>query len=274
MATRVRPILKWPGGKFRLLDAILPELGAGERLVEPFVGSGAVFMNADFPSYLLCDINPDLIGFFETLAGEGDAFVERCRELFTADANTPEVYYERRDHFNRLSRDDAGRAALFLYFNRHGYNGLIRYNAKGDFNVPFGRYAKPYFPAAEMAAFLDKARRCRLRFLVADFQETFAEVRKGDVVYCDPPYIPLSATANFTSYAGNLFAAGEQERLAELAEAAGDAGVRVVVSNHDAGAARRLYQGASHTREVAVRRFISCNGEKREIVNELLAVYQ
>lgn len=274
MTARVRPILKWPGGKFRLLDAILPELAGAKRLVEPFVGSGVVFMNLDCPSYLLCDLNADLIGFFRALADRGEAFVDECRKLFEGKGNDRDVYFRRRDRFNRLPEGDPERAALFLYFNRHGYNGLIRYNARGEFNVPFGRYRKPYFPEAEMAAFLEKTRRGKVEFAVADFRDTFRKRRRGDVVYCDPPYIPWSATANFTGYAGNSFGPAEQADLADWAARALDKCVRVVVSNHDTDEARRLYAGAAKIVEASVRRFISCNGEKRDLVNELLAVYQ
>ncbi len=267
----MKPILKWPGGKYRLLDAILPVLPHGKRLVEPFVGSGAVFMNTDYPSYLLADINSDLICFYRELADRGTDFVKECRRLFTDKGNQAEEYYRRRDHFNRL--DFGGeRSALFLYFNRHGYNGLIRYNAKGEFNVPFGRYAKPYFPEAEMAAFIEKTRTAEVEFMTGDFVYPFKRVKKGDVVYCDPPYIPLSDTANFTNYAGNQFGDVQQRKLAELVREKAAKGIRVVVSNHDSEAARELYKGAA-IREVSVRRFISCNSEKRDMVRELLAVY-
>lgn len=269
---RIRPILKWPGGKFRLLDAILPQLPPGKRLVEPFVGSGAVFMNTEYPSYLLCDLNADLVDFYRELMEKKRGFVEACRALF-ADANDPKIFYERRERFNAL-KPGRERAALFLYFNRHGYNGLIRYNAKGEFNVPFGRYAKPYFPEREMLAFVEKVAAARVEFLTGDFRDTFRRVRKGDVVYCDPPYIPLSDTANFTGYAGNVFGPAEQAALAEKAEKAAAKGARVVVSNHDSRESRELYRNAFRTEKFAVRRFISCNGKKRDMVDELLAVYQ
>lgn len=270
---RLKPIFKWPGGKFRLLDAILPMLPPGRRLVEPFVGSGAVFLNADYPAYLLADINPDLIGFYQALAERGDGLIEECRRLFSPDGNQSDTYYQRRDSFNALAAG-AKRAALFLYLNRHGYNGLIRYNARGEFNVPFGRYLKPYFPEAEMLAFLDKTRRRKVEFLAADFRDAFKRVRKGDVVYCDPPYIPLSATANFTSYSASAFGPDEQKELAKRLEAVAAKGATAVVSNHDSAEARALYAGAARTRQVEVRRFISCNGDKRDAVRELLAVYQ
>ncbi len=271
--TKIRPILKWPGGKFRLLGAILPALPPGKRLVEPFVGSGALFMNADYPAFLLCDLNADLIDFYQALSRDGEDFIDECRALFAGRANEREEYFRRRERFNRLERG-AERAALFLYFNRHGYNGLIRYNAAGEFNVPFGRYARPYFPEAEMLAFREKTRRARVDFRVADFRETFAKLKKGDVVYADPPYIPLSATANFTGYAGNSFGPAEQEELAALAGRARERGIPVAISNHDSAEARRLYRDAARIEGITVRRFISCNGEKRGMVGELLAVYR
>lgn len=268
---RTRPVLKWPGGKYRLLGEILPRLPAGSRFVEPFAGSGAVFLNCDYPSYYLADLNADLILFYKMLVHRGRTFIRECRELFEG-GNNPEAYYERRERFNAL-KSGAERAALFLYFNRHGYNGLIRYNAEGKFNVPFGRYVAPYFPEAEMLVFAAKARRFRVSFAARDFREVMGELGKGDVAYCDPPYLPLSATANFTSYSGMAFCFEEQRELAELAERAASRGARVVVSNHDVPAARELYRGASERIEFSIRRNISCNAGKREMVRELLAIY-
>lgn len=268
-----KPIFKWPGGKFRLLNFILPHLPAGTRLVEPFVGSGAVYLNTPHTAALLCDLNTDLIAFYQTLSKRGRTFVKKCRRLFTDDANRPDAYLERREKFNALPEGEE-RAALFLYLNRHGYNGLVRYNSRGVFNVPFGRYVKPYFPQKEMAAFLERMKECRTTLVRADFRASFQSLKKGDVVYCDPPYIPLSDTANFTHYSGNMFGPEEQRELARLAEETAGRGVTVAVSNHDTAEARALYGGAERIYSVGVRRNISCNGEKREMVNELLAVYQ
>lgn len=270
-AERFRPVFKWPGGKFRLLGEILPRLPAGERFVEPFAGSGAVFLNCEYPAAVLSDSNADLMLFYKTLVRLGGRFISRCRALF-ADGNQSGVYYERRERFNGL-KPGPERAALFLYFNRHGYNGLIRYNADGEFNVPFGRYVKPYFPEAEMRYFAAKVRAGGAVLEAADFRETMAGLGKGDVVYCDPPYLPLSATANFTSYSGMSFGMEEQRALAKLAERAAANGARVIVSNHDVPAARELYKGAKSLVKVVIRRNISCNGGKREMAKELLAIY-
>ena len=280
MEKRTRPPLKWAGGKFRLLDRILPALselstaahGGGKRLVEPFVGSGAVFLNADYPAFLLCDLNEDLVNFYQVLVKDGEAFVKKAHKLFTPANNTAEAFYELRAKFNAMKLTP-NRAALFLYLNRHAYNGLVRYNRQGEFNVPFGKYAAPYFPLAELAAVLDKSRRARLEFAVRDFRDTFAALEPGDVVYCDPPYVPLSATANFTAYTSGGFGPEEQKELAHCAERAARLGNPVALSNHATEFSREIYARAE-TDCFDVRRFISCDGANRAKALELLAVYK
>lgn len=266
----VRPFLKWAGGKLRIVDQIRAVLPPGKRLVEPFVGSGALFLNSDYPSYLLADVNGDLVDLYRQLKAGGAAFVDYCATFFTAEANTAEVYYIRRERFN-LVIDPAEKAALFLYLNRHGYNGLCRYNAAGGFNVPFGRYRVPYFPRAEMLSFLHKAERAELA--VAPFADTLAQTKPGDVGYCDPPYVPLSATAHFTSYSADGFGCEDQQRLATMAGELARRGVAVVISNHDTPATRTLYAGATHHRYFPVARHISRDGANRTPVDEVLAIY-
>lgn len=273
MAGHRKAVLKWPGGKYRLLHAILPLLPPEGRLVEPFVGSGAVFLNAPHARCLLADVNPDVIAFHRALAGGGDVFIAACRRHFGGDANTPDKYYRRRDAFNRM-KAGAARSALFLYLNRHCYNGLVRYNAAGGFNVPFGRYDRPYFPEAEMRAFLERAGAAETEFAVADFRELFKKIRRGDAVYCDPPYVPLSATANFTTYAAKGFGPADQEDLARLAARAAARGATVVVSNHDSAWTRELYRDAAELRFADVRRVISRDGGGRGMVREVLAVFR
>ena len=271
MSTYMRPPLKWAGGKFRLLDRILPALPPGKRLVEPFVGSGAVFLNADYPAFLLCDLNGDLIAFLKTLAERGAHFIDACAGYFGPEFNSADRYYRIREQFNTLPQGEE-RAALFLYLNRHAYNGLMRYNSKGKFNTPFGRYTAPYFPRVEMEAVAAKARKADITFAVTDFRQTFAALRPGDVVYCDPPYVPLSQTANFTSYTAFSFSEQDQRELSRCALTAKDNGNTVVVSNHDTAFTREIYKDAERFR-FHVRRFISCDGKNRGTAQELLAVF-
>ncbi|MCL4860292.1 MAG: Dam family site-specific DNA-(adenine-N6)-methyltransferase [Caldilineaceae bacterium] len=267
----MKPFLKWAGNKYQIIERIVAVLPPGTRLIEPFVGSGAVFLNTDYPHYILADANPDLINLYQQLKRGGQAFIEQCCAYFTPENNTTGAFYSLRMKFN-LTTDRTEKAALFVYLNKHCYNGLCRYNAGGAYNVPFGRYAKPYFPAREMMAFL--ARAGRASFQHATFVETMQQAQVGDVVYCDPPYVPLSSTAKFTSYSATAFGAAEQAQLAAQAESLLARGIPVVISNHDTEVTRTVYQNASQQHYFPVQRFISCNGKNRNKVNEMLAVYR
>lgn len=180
----MKPFLKWAGNKYKIVDKIKALLPPGERLVEPFVGSGALFLNSDYPCYLLTDANADLITLYQHLQTEGEAFINYCRPLFSPENNDKARYYALRDEFNRTT-NSRRKSAIFLYMNKHGYNGLCRYNMQGGFNVPFGRYKRPYFPEAEMRHFALQAQHAT--FQQANFATTMANCQPGDVIYCDPP---------------------------------------------------------------------------------------
>ena len=265
-----RAFLKWAGGKYPLLDDIKRHLPQGECLVEPFVGAGSVFLNTDFSRYILADINSDLISLYNIVKTRTDEYVQASRELFMPETNQAEVYYRFREEFN-ASEDPFRRAVLFLYLNRFGYNGLCRYNLRGEFNVPFGRYKKPYFPEAELYHFAEKAQNAEFHCL--SYEECMDRADSNSVVYCDPPYAPLSATANFTAYHTNSFSPKEQAHLAEMAEKLVSKQIPVLISNHDTPDTREWYRAAKHF-QVKVRRSISSNGGTRKKVNELLALYK
>lgn len=265
----MKPFLKWAGGKYRLVERIRAQLPPGRRLIEPFVGSGAVFLNTDYPAYLLADANGDLINLYTRLRDGGEEFIATCAAHFTPQANERTVYDARRREFN-TSADEAARAYLFVYLNKHCYNGLCRYNSQGAFNVPFGRYARVGFPAAEMRAFLRKARAAT--FVCDDFVRVLRAARAGDVVYCDPPYVPLSSTARFTAYNATPFGMDAQEVLAAEAAALAQRGVAVLVSNHNTSTTRALYANAQ-VEYFSVRRTISCDAASPGQTDELLAYF-
>lgn len=267
-----KPFLKWAGGKYRLLDKILKELPAASRFVEPFAGSCAVYLNMQAPSALICDINIDLIHLYQHIQQYGEDFIKYCQQFFTPENNTKERYYELRQEFN-VSNSPEKRGALLLYLNRHSFNGLVRYNSKGGFNVPFGKYKSPYFPFKELHGFYIKTKEVETKFICSDFRVVFSELKKGDVVYCDPPYVPLSKTASFTSYAGNTFCEQDQKDLARLSQVACGKGIPVILSNHSTYETRSLYIDAE-IKLFNVQRFISCNGNNREKAPELLAIYK
>ena len=268
----MKPFIKWVGNKYRLVPIILDHLSPGKRLVEPFAGSGALFLNSSFPQGLLNDSNPHLISMFLLLQRCGPAFIDYCKVFFEPETNTERFYYDSRAAFNDLGKNAplfefTRKAALFLYLNRHGYNGLCRYNKKGEFNTPFGNYVKPYFPEKEMVYFYEKA--ATATFTCADFRHTFSQLEEGDVVYADPPYLPLSPTANFTQYGADGFGVQDHSDLAALAEEAAARGIPVVVSNHDTPLTREIY-GNGQITEILVQRNISCVGSSRKKVKEVL----
>ena len=264
-----RPFLKWAGNKYRIITQLQQILPTGRRLIEPFLGSAAVFLNTDYQRNLLADNNADLIQLYQFLQNDSEAFIKYSRQFFDIRFNEAEEFYSLREQFNN-STEAWQRAALFLYLNKHCYNGLCRYNSQGEFNVPFGRYKKPYFPEQEMRYFAKKSKNAR--FIQADFVQTLKQAQSGDIVYCDPPYAPLSATANFTNYSGAVFDEAAQTELAELAQDLAKKSITVVLSNHDTPLTRKLYHQAQiHT--LRVKRSISRNAEARATVKEIIAVF-
>lgn len=266
-----RAFLKWAGGKYSLIEDINAKLPEANKLIEPFVGAGSVFLNTTYAKYLLNDINPDLINLYNIVKNQSADYIADSAKLFTPAYNDEKRYYQMRQAFNS-SKDIYERAVYFLYLNRHGYNGLCRYNNSGKFNVPFGRYKAPYFPERELTYFAEKSQLAT--FTCYPFEEVFARARKGSVIYCDPPYAPISKTAMFNSYAKGGFTLDNQIKLASLAQRAGHKrNIPVLVSNHDTEFTRDIYQDA-HMTKLQVSRFISQNGSSRLKVAELLALYQ
>ena len=271
-ANRKSP-LKWAGGKKRIIDKInanLPVKGK-KRLIEPFVGGGSVFLNLEFEEYLLIDTNKDLISLFNFIKNEPGKLIQEAEQFFTGRHNEAERYYELRDKFN-CSNDLYERSLLFIYLNRHGYNGLCRYNQKGGFNVPFGKYKRPYFPRDELIEFSKVAQKAT--FICGDFEDAFNQASKDDVVYCDPPYSPINRTANFTAYAGNKFTDDDQSRLVECALTAKERGVSTLISNHYTDFTKALYSKADKISLLSVQRNISCKGSVRGKSQEVMALYK
>lgn len=270
MVKKQRAFLKWAGGKYNLMEAIVGHLPEADTLVEPFVGAGSVFLNTNYSNYLLNDINADLIHLYQFLQQKPQQLINDARLLFVDNNNEKSVFLAMRQLFNQTT-DPYLRSLLFLFLNRHCYNGLCRYNQSGFFNVPFGKYKKPYFPEAELEAFAEKAKRAT--FVCMDYQQLFAQLPAEAAVYCDPPYVPLSKTASFTSYAKNSFNLDDQADLANLSEQAQQRGHAVLISNHDTSWTRKIYQGAE-LHSIQVGRSISQKGSSRGKVAELFALYK
>ena len=292
-----RPLLKWAGGKRQLLPHLrrfYPP--AFNRYLEPFFGSGAVFFDLHAGGRLrdrdvvLIDSNADLIGCYETVRSNPGEVAAALDRLAAAHASGGEAqYYAVRDgQFNptrdRL-RDGAGRiaytpqlAAMLIYLNRTGFNGLFRLNARGACNVPAGRYDRPKIVDREkLARVADALSAARLRLVWGSFESVLDIAAPGDFVYFDPPYAPLSRTANFTGYTALRFDAEDQRRLQQIVLALAARGCSVLLSNSTAAEITALYDGNAEARaaglraiRVPARRAINRNAARRGVVDEYL----
>lgn len=266
----VQTFLKWAGNKRKIIHEIIPLLPEGKRLIEPFCGSAAVFLNTHYKNNLISDTNMDLINLFLHLQKEQQEFINFCSQFFITQNNDPDKYYAFRDIFNQTN-DKRLRAALFLYLNKHCFNGLCRYNLKGGFNVPFGRYKTILLPEENMKTFIKKSKYAE--FIVSDFESTMRNAKKGDVIYCDPPYVPVNDSNSSFKYEKGGFSMVQQSLIATLAEECTAKGIPVLISNHLTDFTREIYKN-SEMKEILVQRTISCNADKRVKASEVLALYQ
>ncbi len=288
-----KPFLKWAGNKFRVIHQVIGTIidrqGGRGRFIEPFGGSGAVVANVGHlfsAGRTYGEFNPELINLMQAMQNHLPELLAETRRLFAQTNNVDERYYELRETFNGYARSPGSevvrKSALFIYLNRHCFNGLCRYGPKG-FNVPFGRYAKTTAPIQEMEAF------ARLMKGVAiagpgSFEELMLEADENTLVYCDPPYFPLTETSNFTQYSSKSgFGLDMQEKLAVAAAECAQRGAVVLISNHDVPACRKLYQDVAKGHglpkvtfiEHQVARFISAKGKDRgNKASELIAVFE
>lgn len=290
-----RPFLKWAGGKRQLL----PELRRFfpvriERYHEPFLGSGAVFFDLCSSGRLrqdrvqLSDENADLIGTYLRVRDSTDRLLVELSELAAGHRlQGREHYYRVRDTRFNVERttwlSNGGDpavypvplAALFIYFNRTGYNGLFRLNSTGGFNVPMGRYDNPRILDEDRIRLVANAL-TGVRITHLPFHESLHGVQSGDFVYLDPPYAPLTATANFRSYTATGFGDGEQRRLRDQVVRLAILGAHVVLSNSVAPSVVALYDDPDVRRvglrcyRVSARRAINSRGDRRGPVDELV----
>lgn len=288
--TPVKTFLKWPGNKTRLLPILIKYINEYQSkynintFVEPFIGSAALFLNTNFKTYYLNDCNHDLINLYLYLIKEQEKFIKKASQYYIPENNNKERYYELRDEFNNTNCTYK-KSLIFLYLNRHGYNGLCRYNSKGGYNVPFGSYKNINFPVNSLSNFYQKANSVKLIINCLDYKDYFTQVlnklhsKSKAIIYLDPPYVPWSASSYFTAYAKSNFDLTDQQKLVELIynlqsnkNNKQNKNIISLVSNHDLDITRDLYSEAKII-SFSVQRYISCQVNNRKPVQELLAIY-
>jgi len=262
-----RPILKWAGGKGQLLDRLQPLFPPRfNRYIEPFAGAGAVFFRLynlgliganprlrTVPA-ILNDFNGELMTVYQVVRDHLDELIDELAR-HQAHVNDPDYYY----YVRNLDREPGFmqwpapvRVARTIFLNKTGYNGLYRVNQSGYFNVPFGRYTRP--TVLDHAA-LKAAHQAlqRVDLMCSDFAQPLRLARRGDFIYIDPPYRPLSRTASFTAYTSRGFGWSEQERLARWLARVARRGCHVLINNADTPEVRELYHSAFEERGVLIR---------------------
>jgi DNA adenine methylase len=264
-----RPFLKWAGGKTQLTDSLLACAPPCFKVYhEPFVGSGALFFRLyreqKIRQAVISDINAELI---DTYIAIRDCVFDVIR-ILSEFPYTREFYYEVRakDPWE-LSLPE--RAARMIYLNKTGYNGLYRVNRQGRFNVPFGRYKSPNYLDRENLLAVSRALQ-NVQILCTPFETVLERANPNDWVYFDPPYMPVSQTANFTSYSANGFGLSDQKRLRDICIELDRRGVYVTVSNSDTDVIHDLYTPDFVITKVLANRAINCNGAKRGKISELI----
>ena len=265
----IKPFLKWVGGKRQLLPEIRSYFPSQTfRYVEPFMGGAAVFFHLMPEKAVLNDINTELVNCFNVVKQFPHKLIEDLsKHVYNVE------YYNRirsldREKGGLLSLDEVARASRFIYLNRTGFNGLYRVNSKGFFNVPIGRYKNPRIVDEQaLLACSDCLQGAHITNL--SFEDVLAETESGDFVYLDPPYIPISETSSFTSYADAGFNAADQVRLAQAVRDLDSRGISFLVSNSHTERVFELYEGF-HISEVSATRAINSKGDGRQAVKEVL----
>lgn len=244
---RIKPIIKWAGGKRQLIKTIrrLAPSWYG-RYFEPFLGGGAVLFDLEAEDAVANDSNRQLINLYRQVRDESDELIGLIRRLDSV-ACDREFYLRAREKYNEkiaMSICDVESAALMVWLNKHCFNGLYRTNKRGMFNVSFNnRKSGESIDEDNLRAMSAYLNSHNVELRSGDFEEACDEVKAGDFVYFDSPYIPMSKTANFTKYTGDGFHMEEHERLARLFRNLDKKGAKLMLSNNDTRLARELYKG-------------------------------
>jgi len=261
----MKPILKWVGGKRRLLTQIRELFPSTYNVYhEPFFGGGALFFNLEPKDAHISDSNSRLMTTYLAIKLDVNQVIKNLKQFTYSRKCYDDVKwysFERGDIYQK--------AADFIYCNKVGFNGLYRVNQSDKFNVPFGKYTNPNWCDEEA---LKNASALLQNTIIntQKFSSTLEVAQKGDLVYFDPPYIPLTETSNFTSYTKDGFGLEQQRNLRDIALKIRDKGAHVILSNSSSPTVYELYDKYFTLKEVKSLRSINSNGDKRGAVTELL----
>ncbi|MBI0130484.1 MULTISPECIES: DNA adenine methylase [Snodgrassella] len=267
----IAPVLKWAGGKRQLLDTLIPLVPKDYSVYcEPFVGGGALFFALQPQSACINDVNHELIRVYTVIKNDVDVLIEQLKQF----QNNKDQFYEIRswdrnkDKYTHLS--DIEKAARIIYLNRTCFNGLFRVNASGEFNVPFGNYANPNIvnePVLRAISFYFN--NSEIVFNAVDYAEILKNLPDNAFVYLDPPYDPVSVTANFTSYTKDGFSRDEQIRLRKCCDELNERSIKFMLSN---SATDFIYDQYSkyNIEIISAKRLVGADASKRGRIQEVI----
>ena len=262
----LKPFVKWAGGKRQLLGEILERIPhTFENYIEPFLGGGAVLFALQPKRALINDINASLIHTYKTIASEPQEFIVKIKELDSRiSEGGKEYYYLIRDLYNsKLMREefDLELAAIFIFLNKHCFNGLYRVNAKGLFNVPYNNSKKDSIDEEvilEVSKYLKNITIC-----LGDFEDACKSAKEGDFIFLDSPYAPLNPSS-FESYTKEGFDMESQVRLSKLFDNLTQKGCYCMLTNHNTEFINDLYGNKGYKMDVvSVKRMINSDASKR-----------
>lgn len=271
-----QPFVKWAGGKRGLLSQLLPLFPEKfNNYFEPFVGGGAVFFELyslgllEGKEVFLYDINSELVNTYNVIKKEP---IKLIKLLYDYKKNhSSDFYYKIRSLDREKSFSKSGkiqRAARFIYLNKTCFNGLYRVNKKNQNNVPFGRYSNPNICDEEVIYLASEALK-DVHIKNISYKNIVKYAKSGDFVYFDPPYLPLTPTANFTSYNNTNFLEDEQKMLFEIFKELSGNGCKAALSNSDTSFIKNLYN-EFEIKKIKANRFINSRSKERGKINEIL----
>ena len=264
---KMGPFVKWAGGKGQLLERIQMRTPNNYgTYYEPFIGGGAVLLGVKPKKAVINDTNEQLINVYRQLKADPRAVIRAVNELDQAGKCDKDFYLEIRARYNeKISNHelDAECAGLMIWINKHCFNGLYRVNSKGLFNVPYNnKQLGKSIDEANLMSIGYYLEHSQVDILCDDFEVACEQVKKGDFVYFDSPYVPVSETASFTDYTKDGFSLEDHKRLAELFKRLDGIGAKVMLSNHDVELVHELYDGYN-IECVDVKRNINSDAKKR-----------
>lgn len=271
---QARPFLKWVGGKAQLLSQFEQYYPKDfNNYFEPFIGGGALFFNLSPTKAHINDVNVTLISAYKNIKNKPEEVMKILKKLESEYKNgneesQKELFYKIRDKFNNTSDAELKKSAYLIFLNKTCFNGMYRENSKGGFNTPFGKAKNPTILDRENILLVSKVLQ-HTKLTSVSFEKAVAEAKKGDFVYFDPPYHPLTETAKFTSYHKDSFTKEDQLKLRDVFDELDKRGCYVMLSNSHSPFINDIYK--KYRREtVMANRAINCKASGRGKIKELL----